>query len=428
MQITTKKLPKSQMEITIEIPFEDVVPYMKKAASRISIPGFRPGNAPYEAVKQKIGEEKLFENSISEVIKKTLMDAFIQEKINVIGEPRVDIEKFETGKPLRYKANVSLLPKADISEYKSLGAARKEINVTPKEIDMLLDEARERGAKESIVERKSEKGDKLNINIEMFLDKAPLEGGQFKNHTVLIGKDIFPAEFNKNLTGMGKDEEKSFEVEYPKEHFDKNLAGKLITFKVKMNGVYEIELPEINDEFAKNIGEFKTIDELKKHIENIIRKQKEENEEERFEGELFDKLISIGKFDEIPDLLLESEKDKMVSEMEANILSQGGAFDDYLAHIKKSREELKNGFSAMAEKRIKTSLAIRKIAEDENIKISDKEIGEEMEKMIKLYGDNPNVEKNIKSDVYKNYFKNLLLNKKVIEKLKAWNGRKTNLR
>lgn len=422
MQIITKKLPKSQMELTMEIPYEDIIPYMEKTAARISISGFRPGNAPYEAVKQKVGEEKLFKNSISDIIKKTLMDAFTQEKIDVIGEPRIDIEKFKIGHPLIYKANVSLLPKAEISKYKSLGAAREEITVTPKEIDMLLDEARERGAKESIVERKSKKGDKLNVNIEMYLDKAPLEGGQFKNHTILIGKDIFPAEFNKNLEDMSKDEEKNFEVEYPKEHFDKILAGKLITFKVKVNEVYEIELPEVNDEFAKNMGEFKTADELKKHIENIILKQKQKREEERFEGELFEKLISEGKFDELPDILLESEKDKMVSELEVNILSQGGVFDDYLAHIKKTREDLKNDFTEMAEKRIKTSLAIRKIAEDENIKTEEKEIDEEINKMLKLYGDNPEIEKNLKTETHRNYFKNLLLNKKVIEKLREWNG------
>ncbi|MFH0857046.1 MAG: trigger factor [bacterium] len=425
MKITKKNLPKSKIELTVEIPFEDVKPFMIKSAAHISMHGFRPGNAPYEAVKQKIGEEKLLENSLSDIIKKTLMDAFTQEKIDALGEPHVDIEKFKLEEPLIYKATVSLLPKAELSEYKSLKIKRREVKADPEEINMLLTDMQERRAKEALVERKSKKGDKVNINIEMSLDKAPLEGGQFKNHDVIIGKDIFPGEFNKNLEGMGKNEEKSFEVEYPKEHFDKILAGKSITFKVKINDIYEIELPELNDEFAKNAGGFEKFDELKKHIENLILKRNKENEDARFEGEIFEKLINNGKFDELPDILLESEKDKMVSELEANILSQGGAFDDYLAHIKKTREDLKNDFAEMSEKRIKTSLAIRKIAEDEDIKVDDNEIDAEIKKMLKLYRDNPAAVKNLQSENYKNYFKNVLLNKIIISKLKEWNEGET---
>lgn len=420
MNITSKKLPKSQIELTIEVPFEEIKPYLIKTAEKISIPGFRTGKAPYDIVKTKVGEAKILENAVPDVIKDTLMKAFTQEQLEVIGQPKVDIEKLDMNASLTYKATTSLLPKTKLSDYKSLKTSRKKVECTKKEIDKVLAEIQDYNAKELISEKSLEPNDKAELDLEMFLGNVPLEGGSLKKQKIIVGKEIFPEEFNKNLTGLKKGDEKEFSVEYPKSHFDKKLAGKTIKFKVKIDNVYERILPEINDEFAKMQG-LETLKKLREHVENIIIDDKKHKEEDRVEGEILEKLISNTEFEEMPDILIDAETEKMLEELETNIASQGGVFSDYLSHIKKTKEELKKEFLPMAEKRVKTALAMRNIAELEKIQIESEELEKEINKILANYENNSEIERNIKSEGYKNYLKNILLNKKIIEKLKEWN-------
>ncbi|MFH0854473.1 MAG: trigger factor [bacterium] len=425
MQITKKILPKSQVELLIEIPYEELKPYLLSEAEKITLAGFRPGKTPYEIVKQQIGETKLLNNALPKIFQDTLIETFLKENLKVIGEPVVDIEKLEHGSSLTYKATASLLPNVKLGDYKKIIAKKKEIEIKESEIEKTLCELRDHKAKEVITARAAKNGDVVNIDFNMLFDKIPLEGGQFKNYRIIAGKEIFPKTFNENIAGMKGGEEKEFDVMYPTEHFDKKLAGKNITFKLKMNQVYERILPDLNDEFANSFGNFDTLKDLKEHIKQIIKNDKERNEKERFEEELLDKLLNLCEFDEIPDILLDSETNKMLGELEANISSQGGKFEDYLSHIKKSKEDIKKDFTEQAVKRVKIALAIKQIAQIEDIQVEEKEVEDEISS-YKSYWANMSypipqeIEKKIKSAEYKNYLKNILANKKVIEKLAEW--------
>ncbi len=420
MKITKKTLPKSQIELTIEIPFSDILPSLKKTAKNINLPGFRAGNVPYEIIKEKIGEEKLFQDSMPNIIQNTLLGAFLQENLEVIGEPKVEPINLKVNEPFIYKALISVLPKIKLNGEKEIKAERKEVKAEVEEIKKVIDEMREQYVKEAIVARTAKMGDKVLTDISMSINKVPLENGQFKNQPIILGEKMFPNEMSDNLAGAKKGEEKKFEIEYPKEHFDKKIAGKIIEFTVKLNEIYERILPEVNNEFARGLGDFENLEKLNKYIENLILTDKKRHEEERFEEEILKKVIEKSEVEELPDILIESETEKMLKELEHNVASQGGKFDDYLNHIKKTAEELKKDFKKRAEERIKISLAIKEIAKNEKIEIEEKEIEEEINKILNLYPNNPKIKAHTQEKEYKNYLKNILLNKKTIDKLKEW--------
>lgn len=423
MNILSKKLPKSQLELTIEVPFDEIRPYLEKAAEKISkdtsIPGFRPGNVPYNIIKQKIGEEKILEIATPEIIKSTLLEAFLKENLKIIGEPNIDIEKVGLNQPLIYKALVSLLPKIKLNDYRSVKIKRREVETTDDEIEKTLKELQNKNGSEVLIDREVRANDKVEINLTMYQDNIPLEDGNFINEKIIIGEKIFPKEFDENLIGMGKNEEKEFDVQYSKDHFDKKIAGKKIQFKVKVNNIYERILPEINDEFAKSQGDFQDIENLRQYLKSLILRNKRQKEEERLEAELIDKLIEFTEFDDIPNVLIEAELEKMINELEMSVNYQGGEFNKYLEHIKKTKEELKNEFKELAEKRIKGALLIRSIADAENIRVENQEINDKIDKILTIYKGDKAVEKNINSEEYRNYIKNILINRKTIDKLKA---------
>lgn len=420
MNISTKKLPKSQIEFIIEIPFSNILPYLKKMAKNINVPGFRAGNTPYEIIKEKIGEEKLLKDCCLKIIQDSLMDAFLKEKFDIIGNPQVEIMNANINEPFKYRAIVSILPKIKLNNEKNIKIAREEVNAEDEEIKKTIDEMREQYAKEAIVARAAKIGDKVLADISMAINKAPLEGGQLKNHPIILGEKMFPKELSDNLAGTQKGEEKKFEIEYPENHFDKTIAGKIIEFTVKINEIYERILPDANDEFALSLGLFDNLKKLEEYIKNLILKNKKNLEEERIEEEILKKLVEQTEIEELPDILINNETEKMIRELEYNVLSQGGKFSDYLDHIKKTEAELKKDFTKEAEERIKASLALREIAKNEGIMVADTEIDDKANKILEIYENNPKIKNNLKSDAYKNYFKNILLNKKVIDKLKEW--------
>ncbi|MFA6382596.1 MAG: trigger factor [Candidatus Buchananbacteria bacterium] len=225
--------------------------------------------------------------------------------------------------------------------------------------------------------------------------------------------------FEEELIGLGKDETKQFQLKFPQNYHQKNLAGKLVDFKVKMNAVYQLDLPELNDEFTKRLGEFKDLAELKDRIAQNIRDEAEVKENQKLEEEMIDKIIEVSTFDDVPDILINSETNKMVEELEHNLAGNGLKFDDYLVHLKKTREELLLDFVPQAIKRVKSAIIIRRIAEIQKITVTDKELDNEVEKTISMYGHDPEVLKNIKQPAYRSYLRNILTARKVIDYFKS---------
>lgn len=428
MKIDKKILEKSQVELSIELSAEEFAPYIekgvKKLSEKIKIEGFRPGKAPLEVLKAKVGEMSILEEAAQLAINKTL-DEVIAEKINefkAVGSPNVNVSKLAPDNPFEYKVIFSVLPEIELGKYKDLNLKAGEAKVDEKELKKILNDLREMRSKEVLAEKdkKIEKGDKVVVDIKLFDDKVPVENGVHKDLAILTGKNYFVPGFDEKLIGATLNDELKFDLAYPEDHHQKNLAGKMVSFEVKIKTVYKIELPELNDEFAQGF-KLKNLEELKKDLKENVLQEKRKEIELKNEAEMISKIIDDSKISELPEILIESESQNIMAELEQSVLRQGGKFEDYLNHLKKTKDELKLEMLPNAVKRVKSALVIREIAVSEKIVAEDKEIDDKIAELKEQYKDNEEVKKMISEHSYRNYLKNILVNEKVLKKLKEWN-------
>jgi trigger factor len=426
MQVSKKDLGKSQVELIVELSLEELTPYIeqgaKKIASEVKIEGFRPGKVPYDILKQKIGEMTILEEAAHLAIHKTIDEAVEKNTIGLhpVGQPQVNITKLAPNNPLEYKVIVSLLPTIALGKYKDLKLKVEEAKIDDKEVDKALTDLREMRAQEVVADKVAEVGDKVAVDIQMSIDKVPLEDGSHKNLAVILGKDYFVPGFDKKLVGAKKDEVRSFELPYPDDHHQKNLAGKLVEFVVTVKEVYQREIPPLDDSLAA-FFQLKDLAELKKNLAESLLHEKKHQVELRNESELISKIVEDAKFGDLPDVIVESELKNMLAELEESVVRQGGKFEDYLAHIKKDREALKLDLAPNAIKRVKSALVIRELAIIEKIAPTEQELADKIAELKKQYADKPEILKMIGEHGYKHYLENVLTNEQVIKKLKDWN-------
>lgn len=425
MNITKKELGKSVVELVVELSLEEFQPYIKKGTKKLSeeikIEGFRPGNAPYDLVKQKVGEMTILEEASRLAINGTIWEA-IDKNLGAspIGQPQIDILKLAPGNPISYKITISILPEVTLGDYKNAKVKEDAAEVKDDEVEKMISNLRESRVKEALADREVKEGDKVLVDIEMFLDKVPVEGGQGKSVAVIIGKDYFVPGFDKKLLGAKKGEKVEFSLPYPKEHYQANLAGKMVEFIVKINEVYARELPELNDDFAKGFGA-KTMADLKIEIRKTIEHEKKHQVEEKAEIKMLGIILEKTKFGDIPELLVQSETEGMIEDLKHSVESQGGKFEDYLTSIKKTHDQLTLDILPDAIKRVKSALMIREIANAEKIEVSEKELDEKIEEILKQYQGYEKVAERVKEPDYRHHMKNILTNRKVVEKLREWN-------
>ncbi|MBD3248135.1 trigger factor [Candidatus Falkowbacteria bacterium] len=426
MKVEKKELEKSQVELIVELSLDEFKPYLEKGAEELSkevkIDGFRPGKVPFDVLKSKVGEMSILERAARVAINKNF-EKIIKENLSEeqpVGQPMVDITKLAPDNPVEFKITIALLPKITLGEYKDLKIKPETFKIEEKDIDKTLETIRESRASEKVVDREAKEGDKVVIDLEMFLDKVPLEGGQSKGMAVLLGKEYFIPGFDKQIAGLKKGETKEFSLPYPKDFHQKNLAGKMVEFKVKIVDVFERSVPEANDELAKTFG-METLADIKRNIKESMEQEKKQEAERKTEGKIIEEILKKSSFSDIADILIDNEIETMLNEMESNIASRGGKMEDYLASIKKTRNELKLEFAPQAVKRIKSALLIREIGNKEKIEVSEKDIDEKRDELLKQYKGYQKVEDRVKSPEYRGTLHNILSNQKVVDKLKDWN-------
>jgi trigger factor len=425
MRVEKKDLPKSQVELHVELSVDEFKPYIDKGAAKVSkevkIEGFRPGKVPFEILKQKIGEMTILEESARLAINSTLGHVIKEHvKEQAVGQPAVDIVKLAPNNPLEYKVVLALLPSVVLGVYKDLKIKQKEVKLEDKEIEKTINEFREMRAQELAVDREVKDSDKVLVDIQMFLDNVPVEGGQNRDTAVIIGKDYIVPGFDKQLIGMKKGEIKEFKLPYPKDFHMKNLAGKMVDFKVTIKDIFERKLPEMNDDFAKNFG-MKKIEEFKKAMGDSIKKQKEQEQAQIAERAMLEKIIEKTKFGDIPEMLVNSESHNMMHELEDSLAQQGAKLDDYLSSLNKTRDQITLDMLPEAVKRVKISLLIREVANQEKFKADDQEIDDYIKQMKETYKDKKDILERIEAPDYRTYAANLLTSRKVIDNLKEWN-------
>lgn len=424
-QVTIKELPKSEIELTITLPWEEVSRFIERAARDYSqnhpIKGFRPGHAPVSQVEAKMGSHELLHRAAEMAVKESYVKAVIDNRLDVIGPPQVELDHIHKNEDFTFKAVASVIPKIELPDLREIKVAKpevKELEPSEKELADSLVRLQKMRAAIITVNRSAKEGDRVEIDFKLSFDKVPYEGGSSINHPVIIGEKQMLAEFEKQLVGMKANETKTFELTFPADYYDEKLRNRKGEMEVKMKLVQSLELPELSDEFAKNIGKFENVEALKKSMMEGLKAEKQRAAENKAFESLFEQ-IAAGSKAEIPSVLIEEEKHKMFHELEENVARIGLPMNEYLNRIKKSKEELVKEWDKDAEKRIMISLAIREIARKESLNTIDaKDVKNRTDQIMEELKNFPNHAGHADPAEIKRYAENLLIQERVIQWLK----------
>lgn len=422
MSYTVKKQEKSQLEFTFTLKPNEYQKDVEAAAVRMSeraaIKGFRPGKAPYNVVKEQVGEINIMQEALEKIIQKHYFEAVKTEKAEVIGMPKIKVEKLAPGNDLVFTAVAALLPKVKLADFKKLSIKSELKKVGEADVTEALGHLQKMQPKEEPKSGAAAKEDKVTIDMEMFIEKIPVEGGQAKNHQVYLSEAHYIPGLAEQLIGLKKDETKEFTLPFPKEHYQKHLAGKKVDFKIKVNEVFALKYPDLNDEFAKSLGQ-DNLQKLKGLLLANITREAERKEEQRVEAAILEALIDKSSFDELPEILIDSEKQKMFYELKHDLDRRGVSIEQYLKDIKKSQDQIFKDFAEGATKRAKAALISREVAIQNKISVSKDDLDAEIKLIKEAYPGDKNVEENLKKPEVLDTVAATIQNKKVVEFLRG---------
>ena len=416
-QEKTKNKNEIKITFTVEASkFDDaIMDVFKKSAKYFNIPGFRKGKAPFHIVERYYGDNIFYEDAFNELVPKVYDEEIKANKIEAVSRPHIDVVQMEKGKDLIFTAIVNTKPEVELGKYKGVEIKKVEYKVTDKDVDDEINHMAEHNSRKVTVEdRPVQDKDMVNIDFEGTVDGVPFEGGKAEKYDLTIGSHSFIEGFEDQIIGMKIGEEKDINVTFPKEYFEKNLAGKPAVFHVKLNSISVKELPKLDDEFAKDVSEFDTLAELKKSIKDKKQKENEERAKTETENAAIDAVIKDTKID-IPEGMIELEIDQMEDNIDQRLQYQGLSLNQYLKMMGKTENDMRKEYREDAIKNIQTRLVLEQIVADEKIKEDEKYIKDELEKMAKQYG--KKVEELEKNEDIKDYLSKASKNEQAVKLL-----------
>lgn len=394
MKVTVENGENQQVTLTIEVEAAEVNKAVEQAckrlANRVSIPGFRKGKAPRMIVERHVGKDAVLQEAFDIVAPKALSKAFDEQKIDPVTRPSVDIETLEEGKDLVFKATVTPRPEVKLGDYKGLNVPKNEVNITDEDVEKQLKTFQDRQGKLVDAPEGAEvkDGDFTTLDFKGFVDGEAFDGGEGKDYPLQIGSNSFIPGFEDQLVGAKIGEERDVNVKFPEEYHAKELAGKDATFKCTIRSIKTKELPAIDDELAKKVSKFETLDELKADI----RKNLEENAERTAENDQKSAVIEMATNNitvDIPAVMIDNRVTAMIQEMAMRLEQQGMKLEQYLQYAGTDIAKLREQYRKTAEKNVKTDLMLEEVAKAENIKVEAKDLDEEVAAMAAAYGATP---------------------------------------
>ena len=382
-----EKLEKSMVALTVEVGAADfeaaVEKAYKKQRGKISLPGFRPGKAPRKMIESMYGVEVFYEDAVNIALPDAYMEAVKAQELDVVGYPEVELK--EVGKDgFTFVAKVAVYPEVTLGQYKGLEAPKAEVKVMAADVNARLKEMADRNSRMVSVDRKVKKGDTANIDFEGFDNGVAFDGGKGENFDLEIGSGHFVPGFEEQLIGMTAGEEKDIDITFP-EDYHAELAGKAVVFHVKVNAVKVKEVPAIDDEFAKDVSEFETLEALKADLKSKLQEKKDLEANDEFENKLVDAVIAGMKAD-IPACMYERKIDEMVQDFAYRLQMQGLNLETYMQYTGSTVESFRETFKEQAEHQVKVRLALEKIAELENLTATEEDLEEQFKKAAEVYG------------------------------------------
>lgn len=425
MHVDIKKLPKSRVEISVKLAWDDWKKSFQHALEEISksvkIEGFRSGKAPRELVEKKVGKGTILAEAAEHAIRESYGEVLRKHPdIEALGRPEANLKQYDEGGELEYVIQTAVIPELELLDWeKAVRKAKasfvgREAEVKEEEVTEELRKLAESRAKLVAVHREARKGDEVEVDFRVMQNGVPIENGSARGHRLVLGKGVFIPGFEEAIVGMKANEEKSFDLMFPDTYHAPHLAGKQAHFEVKLKAVEDRIIPEIDDAFAVSLGSFENLDALSKNIrEGLLEERKHSLSEER-RGALVDALVASATAD-IPDVLLAEEFGKMFAEFELQLSNIQTTLDEFLEKSKKTREDIEKEWDPQARKRVLSALAFERVARDRGIDPSNDEVEEEMNRTLRFYRNTKQVEKDVDLNRLHQYAKGRIRNEKVLE-------------
>ena len=382
-------MEKNMAKLTIEVAAEDLEKAMQnayqKAKGRISIPGFRKGKAPRKMIEQMYGKGVFLEDAVNALIPEHYSKALAECELEIVSQPTIDITQAEPGKALIFTAEVATKPEVTLGDYKGVEVPKTEINVTDEDVDAEIKKEQEKNSRTINVEdRGAQLQDVVTIDFEGSVDGVPFDGGQATEYPLTLGSNTFIPGFEDQLVGAKVGDDVDVKVTFPEEYQAKELAGKEAIFKCAVKKIEAKELPELDDDFAKDVSEFDTLAEYKEHVKTNLVERKENEAKRAKEDAAVDKAIENAQMD-IPEAMLQTQCRQMLDDFSRRMQSQGLSMDQYFQFTGMTADKMMEDMKPQALKRIQTRLVLEKVAEVENIQPTEEEVNEEISKMAEAY-------------------------------------------
>ena len=420
MSTTVEKISSNKVKLSFDIDAAQFDAAMDKAfikvRGQVTIPGFRKGRAPRKMIENMYGGEGVFYDEAFELIFDEVYGPAIDEnKLEVVDRPQVDIQQIGTGKNLQFTCEVFVKPDVTLGEYKGVEVKREHTLVTEDEVNAEIEKERNKQAAEvSVDNRAVAEGDTVNLDYSGSVDGVKFAGGTAEAQTLKIGSHTFIPGFEEQMVGMNIGEEKDLEVTFPEEYHAKELAGKKAVFHVKVNGITETQLPALDDDFAKDISEFDTLDEYKADVRAKLEAQAAERDNNAFTNAVIEKVMENATV-EIPEAMVERQIDSMVRNFEARLAQQGLKLADFIKYTGQDEKSFRNQYREQAEKSVRANLVLEAVENAENFEATEEEIDAEIVKFAGQIGqDVENMKKNL-TEGDREYFKADVIRDKAVK-------------
>ena len=390
MSVQIENLEKNMAKLTVEVSPETMEKAMSSVYLRsrgsIALPGFRKGKAPRKMIERMYGAGVFLEDAANDVIPEEYRKAVEESNLEIVSQPEIAVVQLEPGKPFVFTAEVAVKPDVTLGEYKGIEVPKTEIEVTDEEVEAEVKKEQEKNSRFVAVEdRGAENGDRVTLDFDGSVDGEAFEGGKGTDYPLTLGSNTFIPGFEEQLIGVKAEDHVDVTVTFPEEYQEKSLAGKEAVFACDIKKVEVKELPELDDEFAQDVSEFDTLDEYKAHVRTNLEEKKKEDALRAKEDAAVDKVIENAEM-EIPDAMVDTQARQMMDDFANRLQMQGLSMEQYFQFTGQSLDAMVEDAKPQALKRIQTRLVLEKIAETEDIQVSDEELDEELGKMAASYG------------------------------------------
>ncbi len=389
MSVQVEKLEHSMAKLTIEVPFEELEKAVQKAylrqRSKISIPGFRKGKAPRAIIEKMYGQTVFYEEAAESVINESYPDAVKESGEDIVSRPAIDVEQLEKGKPFIYTAEVALKPPVEVGKYKGIKVEPVDTTVTDEEVEEEIGNELKKNARQvEVSDRPAKTGDIVYIDYSGSVDGELFDGGTAEDQRLELGTHTFIDNFEEQIEGHNIGDEFDVNVTFPEKYQEKSLAGKAAVFEVKLKGITEKQIPELDDDFVSDVSEFETVDEFRADIRKTLEDRKTVAARNKKEDEAVKALVEDSRL-EIPQAMIDTEADQLIQNYDNRLRSQGLGLSQYMKYTGMTIDSLRDDMKEQAKLNIESRLVLEAVADAENITITDEEYEDELQKMADSY-------------------------------------------